>query len=84
MLLRGYGIFPDQLCPRSAWGWGYFKVDDFAVDDDFLLHEVGADCGLVGLQEFLIDVAEWDGGYALRREVLPTLCYFISTPNRRE
>lgn len=50
-----------------------FEVDDLAIDDDLLLHEVGAHGGLVGLEEFLVDVAGWDGGYALRREVLPTL-----------
>lgn len=49
------------------------EVDDLAIDDDLLLHEVGADGGLVGLQEFLVDVAAWGGRYALRREVLPTL-----------
>lgn len=50
-----------------------FEVDDFPIDDHLLLHEVGTDGGLVGLEEFLVDIAAWEGGYALRREVLPTL-----------
>lgn len=27
----------------------YLKIDDFAIDDDLLLHEIGADGGLIGL-----------------------------------
>jgi hypothetical protein len=60
-----------------------FEVDDFAIDDHLLLHEVCADCGFVGLEEFLVDVAGWGGGYALRREVLPTLSRGRGTRSRR-
>ena len=51
----------------------YLEVDDLAIDDHLLFHEVGSDGGLVGLQEFLVHIAGWQGGYALRRDVLPTL-----------
>lgn len=58
------------------------EVDDLAVNDHLLLHEVGPDGGFVGLQEFLVDVAGWGLGYALRREVLPTLSRKRGTRSR--
>lgn len=59
------------------------EIDDFSVNDHFLLHEVGAYGGFVGLQKFLVDVTGWDGRYALRREVLPTLSREWCTLSRR-
>lgn len=35
----------------------YLEVDDLPIDDDLLLHEIGSDGGLIGLQKFLVDIA---------------------------
>lgn len=82
-LLRDSWIFIVQLCPRSAWQKGNLEVDDLSVNDHFLLHEVRPHCGLVGLQEFLIDVAICVPRYALRSEVLPTLSGWWVTLSRQ-
>lgn len=34
----------------------YFKVDNLAINNDFLFHEICTDSSLVGLEELLIDV----------------------------
>lgn len=83
-LLLNCGTFIDQLCPRSDCGYGYFEVDDFTIDDHFFLHEISAHCCLVWLQKLLVHVAEWRKGYALSRDVFPTLCQEIITRNRPE
>lgn len=57
------------LLPR---GVPNFEIDDFAVYDDFFLHEISSYSGFVRLQKLLVDVAEWLGMYALRRDVFPT------------
>ena len=55
--LPDFWTFTVRRCPKSAGYDGmYLKINNFAVNEDFLFHEVSSDSGLVGLEELLINI----------------------------